>query len=97
VAIWSTIEVGLGIIAGSMATFRPLLRIILGKAKFSTSYNLNGTSSGGTLPASGPPVHSGSQKDLIRDTWSPMTIDDTGSPSSHEGNHQKQPTPSNVK
>lgn len=72
------IEVGLGIIAGSIATFRPLLRIIFGKAKSSTGYNVNGTPSGGELPVLGPSARSSSQKDLMRDTWPPITFDDAG-------------------
>ncbi len=75
-----------------MATFRPLLRIMLRKAKLSTGYNLNGSVSGGTLPVSAPPAHSSSQKDFVRDYWSPMGIDDTVSLSPNCGNNQNPPT-----
>jgi hypothetical protein len=79
-----------------MATFRPLLRTVLGKAKFLTEYNINGTSSGGTLPVSGSFARSGSQKDLMKDTWSPMTIGDSGSPPSIDYNNEVPPLSSNV-
>jgi hypothetical protein len=86
-AIWSTIEVGLGVIAGSMATFRPLLRVILGKAKLATGYN-NGCSSRGTMPVTGPWAQADSQKDLVKGAWTPMTIDNTPSPLSLNGENQ---------
>jgi len=83
--------VGLGIIAGSMATFRPLLRIVLGKTKFSSGYSLNGASSGGTLPGPGRPARSSSQKDIAKNTWSSMTVDDIGLPSSYDSNSHRLP------
>jgi hypothetical protein len=95
-AIWSTIEVGLGIIAGSIATFRPLLLITFGKAKSPTGYNVNGTPSGGKLPVLGPSAHSSSQKDLMRDTWTLMTFDDAGLPPSLYCNNESAPLSSNA-
>jgi hypothetical protein len=74
-----------------MATFRPLLRIILGKARLPIGYNINGTSSRGTAPVSGPSACNGSQKDLMRDTWSPLIVDDADLQSSLDSNHQKSP------
>ena len=79
-----------------MATFRPLLRTILGKAKFSTGNNLDETSSGGTLPISGPFARNGSQKDLMSDSWSPMTTEDAGSPPSLDYNNEVPHLSSNV-
>ena len=51
VAVWSTIEQGLAITAGSLATLRPLLRLIFHKVGISTAGPTHGPSRG--LPANG--------------------------------------------
>jgi hypothetical protein len=84
-AIWSSVEVGLGIIAGSIATFRPLLRIALRKTRLGSS-SAGGVSDYPTgwsrsLAGSHPPTsaaaqfqtrnlaRSESRKDLILETF----------------------------
>ncbi|KAI1843773.1 hypothetical protein JX266_010032 [Neoarthrinium moseri] len=43
-AIWSTVEPGIGIIAASLATLRPLLQLALGKLGLSRTYRLSRSS-----------------------------------------------------
>ncbi|KAH6638620.1 hypothetical protein BKA67DRAFT_588981 [Truncatella angustata] len=43
-AIWSTVEPGIGIIATSIATLRPVLQLVLGKLRLSRTYQLSKSS-----------------------------------------------------
>ncbi len=77
-----------------MATFRPLLRILLEKAKLSrTGYGSNPSATGGqggrngSIPLSAPYARAAeSQKDLVKDAWSASTIENEidGPPSRHQ-------------
>jgi len=50
VAIWSTVEPGIGIVAGCVATLRPLLQLILHKAGMRSTAGVNNATS--SLPLS---------------------------------------------
>jgi len=45
VAIWSTVELGIGIVAGCVATLRPLLQLILHKAGMRSTAGANNATS----------------------------------------------------